>query len=690
MKHSLPWADVRVALVGAHDLPGLLLARLLREQGAAVTSVDVAGDGARDQLPASARAVLAASDIAVLGRQPGGAAADVGALREAVQDVKPDIITCSLPAFPTGGPGSEGEAAPGDPPGDGLVAAAAGIFAGPGDDPVYTRLAIPSAFAALGAAVGVATAMLWRLRTGEGQHVEASRFAGAYFALGASGLMVGEGLSGGRPDDPWSGPMRCGDGGWVWLNLPTRKFVCRFVEAVGLAPDLVAMTSWSGNGNSPELRAGQERRRALDKQLAELFLSRDSRAWEEFGRRIDVPLTRVREAGEAGTERDVTADIRELGSGEAPASPPGAAPVGPPRRIWPLASRLPLAGIRVADFTQVLAGPVAGRVLGDLGADVLKVNNPAEDGAGYKWNPLRYHADVNRGKKSVLWDLKSPGGAEYAARTLRHADIVIHNFRRGAAAELGLSPADLARKAPGAVQVLISAFAYDGPAGDTPGYEPNAQAWSGMTAGSQAAGGRARLQPLAVNDYGTGLLAAFGSLVALCGVARGKVPAAVHVSLADTARFLVTAALDGDRAGDTLGAVPATRAPSTAPDGIYQARDGWLYAGAAAKEVASALGGRGDPGSLRDLCRELPAGELLARLRASGIAACEVRSRNAVMRDPWALETGAAIEWDYAGLSLTTVGFPVRLSGSPARPRAWCSEPGHDDKEVREAWGLAQ
>ena len=102
-------------------------------------------------------------------------------------------------------------------------------------------------------------------------------------------------------------------------------------------------------------------------------------------------------------------------------------------------SRLPaLEGIRVVDVTQVLAGPTAARTLAEFGAEVIKVNNPSEEGAGYRWQVHRYHTDVNRGKRTILLDLKTPDGREISGRLIERADVVLQNFRLGVAERLGI------------------------------------------------------------------------------------------------------------------------------------------------------------------------------------------------------------------------------------------------------------
>src|ERR1051326_3785872 len=95
-----------------------------------------------------------------------------------------------------------------------------------------------------------------------------------------------------------------------------------------------------------------------------------------------------------------------------------------------------LSGVRVLDLTQVLAGPTAGRTLAEFGADVIKVNNPHEEGAGIHLSRHRYHTDVNRGKRSLLLDLKSGHGQTILHELIERSDVVLQNFRPDATERL--------------------------------------------------------------------------------------------------------------------------------------------------------------------------------------------------------------------------------------------------------------
>ena len=146
----------------------------------------------------------------------------------------------------------------------------------------------------------------------------------------------------------------------------------------------------------------------------------------------------------------------------------------------------PLAGLRVLDFSRVLSGPYAGRMLSDLGADVVKVEPPEGD-VTRLWGEVRagasgFYAQHNSGKRNVCLDLKAPGGAELAQRLAAAADVVIENFRPGVADRLGIGWAALSVRNPGLVMLSISGWGQTGRFRDRPAYAPVIHAESGLIA----------------------------------------------------------------------------------------------------------------------------------------------------------------------------------------------------------------
>ena len=195
----------------------------------------------------------------------------------------------------------------------------------------------------------------------------------------------------------------------------------------------------------------------------------------------------------------------------------------------------PLAGLVVADLSTVLAGPLCTMLLGDLGADVVKVEPPEGD-ATRGWGPpwvgsaeagtrtAAYFLSVNRNKRSVRIDLRQPDGRRVLERLVGRADVLVHNLRPASRARLGLDDPDLQRLNPSLVHLAVSGYGAVGPDAGRPGYDLAVQAESGLmsiTGPPDADGGRPTKVGVAIADVVTGLTAAIGVLAGL--LARGRV-----------------------------------------------------------------------------------------------------------------------------------------------------------------------
>ncbi|MET0837619.1 MAG: CaiB/BaiF CoA-transferase family protein [Marmoricola sp.] len=180
----------------------------------------------------------------------------------------------------------------------------------------------------------------------------------------------------------------------------------------------------------------------------------------------------------------------------------------------------PLAGLLVADFSRILAGPYATMLLADLGAEVVKVEGPAGDDTRSWSPPVRdgistYYLGINRNKRSVALDLKDPGDAAAAQELARRADVLIENFRPGGLARFGLDYESVARDNPGVVYASISGFG-SGPKGaPLPGYDLIVQAISGLMSLTGDPEGEPYRAGISVFDVMAGLHATIGILAAV-------------------------------------------------------------------------------------------------------------------------------------------------------------------------------
>jgi crotonobetainyl-CoA:carnitine CoA-transferase CaiB-like acyl-CoA transferase len=198
-----------------------------------------------------------------------------------------------------------------------------------------------------------------------------------------------------------------------------------------------------------------------------------------------------------------------------------------------------LRGIRVLDLSRILSGPFASMILADLGADVIKVESVQAGDDTRHWGPpfqgedAAYFHAVNRNKRSLAMDLKSSGGREIALRLADSADVVLENFRPGAADRLGLGYADLSARNPRVVYGSISGYGHTGPLRDRPGYDAIAQAMSGiMSVTGQADAPPARFG-VAAADLGAGMWVTIGILAALSAREHSGRGQHIDVSLLD-------------------------------------------------------------------------------------------------------------------------------------------------------------
>ena len=239
-----------------------------------------------------------------------------------------------------------------------------------------------------------------------------------------------------------------------------------------------------------------------------------------------------------------------------------------------------LDGILVADFSRVLAGPLCTMTLGDLGADVVKVERPDGGDDTREWGPpwheegATYYLGLNRNKRSVRLDLKDPGDLALAKRLAARADVVVESFRPGTIDRLGLGYDDVASGNPGVVYCSISAFGTGERAAALPGYDLLLQAMSGLMSVTGETDGRPLKVGAALIDMICGLFAANGILAALHARSRTGAGQRVHVSLMDSA---LAALLNQGSGFLNAGVVPGrlgNRHPSITPYETFRAADG--------------------------------------------------------------------------------------------------------------------
>ena len=258
----------------------------------------------------------------------------------------------------------------------------------------------------------------------------------------------------------------------------------------------------------------------------------------------------------------------------------------PAARRRAAAPRPPLAGVRVIDLTRVLAGPFCAMALGDMGAEVIKIEEPGKGDDTRGWPPFAggeatYFMAVNRSKKSLTLNLKAPEGQAILRGLIARADVVLENFRPGTMERLGFGYDKLRKTNPRLVYCSISGFGESGPEASRPGYDLIVQGESGVMDLTGFADGPPVKVGNSIADLVAGLSAAHGITLALLSRARSGKGQKVEIGMLDQMAALLTyqAGLYWNGGGR-----PARRGnahPSIVPYEVYQAKDAYLTLGVA-------------------------------------------------------------------------------------------------------------
>lgn len=252
----------------------------------------------------------------------------------------------------------------------------------------------------------------------------------------------------------------------------------------------------------------------------------------------------------------------------------------------PKSGRPPLDGIRVIDFTRVIAGPLASQILSDMGAEIIKIENPdggddtrkgAGPRAGGPDGESHFFMTYNRGKKSVALDFTKPDGQAVIHKLLEKTDVLLQNFRPGVLNRYGLDYESLKAKYPRLIYLSISAYGQTGPLSDRPGYDPVLQGESGMMSVNGEANGEGLRHAIAVVDTMTGIHSVAAINAAL--YARTSTGKGQHIDLAlyDTA----LACLGNMGSYYLIGGEEPKRAGNghfaSSPNGSFDTKNGKIY-----------------------------------------------------------------------------------------------------------------
>ena len=380
---------------------------------------------------------------------------------------------------------------------------------------------------------------------------------------------------------------------------------------------------------------------------------------------------------------------------------------------------LALDGIRVVDLSRVLAGPFCGSLLGDMGADVIKVEDPEAGDESRTWPPHKEGESAgylvnNRNKRGIAVNLKAPEGVEIIRKLAAGADVLIENFRTGTMEEFGLGYAALAALNPRLVYCSVSAFGRTGPRADGAGYEALMQAFSGIMSITGEPGGAPVRCGVSFLDLTTGILSAFGVVNALRLRDRTGVGQRVDASLLETAIGLLNFQAEGYLLAGTVPRALGSAHPSLSPYRNFKCGDGqWVFIAAANnrlwKRVATTLGLPAmaeDPRFADNVGRVKHRKELeeaveaavarhdretlLQMLDKGGVPATPVNTLDQMLNDPQTATRSVIRRMHHPKLGdIPVVGVPLTFSGMDPGVRRHAPMRGEHTDEVLGELGYA-
>lgn len=376
----------------------------------------------------------------------------------------------------------------------------------------------------------------------------------------------------------------------------------------------------------------------------------------------------------------------------------------------------PLEGLRILDLTRVLAGPFATAILADLGAEVIKLEPPQGDDyrhiGPFRDGESALFALTNRGKKSVVIDLKSPEGQALARSIAGTCDVVVENFRPGVAGRLGVGADRLRQENPRLVVCSISGFGQSGPSAELPAYDIVVQAMSGWMDATGEDGGPPLKVGEALGDIAAGLYAVIAILSAVIGSARTGQGATLDVAMLDC----LVAMLPTSHALHLYAGRPVERVgnrhPLSTPFGAFCTSDGHaIIAVLGARQFRALAGLIGAPDAADDprfasdesrtahepALRALietwtaarPTKDVVATLSAAGIPTAPIQTLAEQLASPHAQARGLVAELPHSRLGqCPVVGQPVRFDAEKPLARQGAPALGGDSRAVLGRLGL--
>lgn len=372
-----------------------------------------------------------------------------------------------------------------------------------------------------------------------------------------------------------------------------------------------------------------------------------------------------------------------------------------------------LQGIRVIDLSRVLGGPYCTQILGDHGAEVLKVEPPSGDETR-GWGPpfvdgtASYFLGVNRNKQGLSLDLSTPKGQDFLKALLQDADVLVENFKPGTLEKWGFSTDTLQQMFPRLVHCRVSGFGADGPLGGLPGYDACAQAMCGLMSVNGDAGGDATRVGLPVVDMVTGLNAAIGILMALQERTRSGLGQFLDITLYDCALSLLHPHAPNFFGNGKIPQRTGNAHPNIAPYETLTTRSGQLFLAvgndrqfAQMAKVLKVPDVASDPRfasnkdrlanrlalteRLEAALRDVDAADIADTLLRAGVPAAPVSNVAEALQHPHTVHRQMVVQRD----GYQAMASPIKLSRTPARLTRTPPMLGQDDAAVQAAFGFS-
>jgi len=349
-----------------------------------------------------------------------------------------------------------------------------------------------------------------------------------------------------------------------------------------------------------------------------------------------------------------------------------------------------LSGIRVLEFTTNIAGSIAGQTLGALGADVIKIERPGTGDDCRAFGPpfvegasMMFHT-MNRGKRGVCLDLKSPDAIEWVESQLECCDVLIENLRPGTMDEVGLGAQRVRARHPRLVYCSVSAFGATGPLREKPGYEEVVEAFAGMFSVNGDEAGRPSRVGFSVLDIGTGMWVALGCMAALMERSRSGQGCVVTGSLVETALAMLSIGLAGTSESGRQAPRARSGAASVCVQRCFDTADGEIVVAAGNDRLFAKLAavvGRPEwaaderyrtgkrriehraflHSTLEPIFRAAPTAQWIARLEGAGVPCAPVNSLADVLAEPQVRHLDMFDEIPGAHVRLARI--PLRFDG---------------------------